>query len=449
MIELSAQRIAAEAGTRIVAEGEDTYPESVSIDSRSIEPGQLFVGLPGATTDGGSHAAHAIEAGAWGVIVTPEHAEELADSNAWVLASPMPLLSLQGLARAWRAELGALTVGVTGSTGKTSTKELCKALMPWRTHASPANLNTEIGVPLAICSAPAGTQVLVLEMAARGKGQIAELGAMTEPDVGVIVNVGPVHLEQFGDVEGVAKTKAELLGALPPTGLAVLPHHAPHLDPYREVAPQVLSFGAGGDVRAMGARVEGGQTIAMVRTPDGTAKFSFPFTEAHQLENALCAIAIGTGIGAPLAEMASRSGEVRFAEGRGREIPTDDGVVIVDDSYNANPDSMRAAVDHLAAAEVAGRRIAVLGGMAELGDQSDAYHAELADQVRAREIDLLISVGELAQGYNADRHAETASEAVTVLREELQAGDRVLVKGSRSVGLEEVVEAFPAPDSAG
>ena len=200
-----APRIAREAGAKLVlpATG-DAGPERVVIDSREAAPGDLFVGLRGDSADGGRFAAGGLRAGAWGVLTAPEHAAERtdADAGAWLTAED-PLAALQRLARAWRRELGADVIGVTGSTGKTSTKDLLHAVLAphRRTIASRGNFNTEIGLPLEILGAPAGTEVLVLEMAMRGAGQIAELAAVAEPDVGVIVSIGPVHLELLGTIE--------------------------------------------------------------------------------------------------------------------------------------------------------------------------------------------------------------------------------------------------------
>ena len=192
------------------------------IDSRSIGPGDLFVGLAGERVDGGTFAAAALEAGAWGVLVAPEHAAADLPGAGAVLSSGAPLHALQALARAWRRELGSTVIAVTGSVGKTSTKDLLAALIaPHRSvAASRANFNTEIGLPLELLAAPAGTEVLVLELAMRGAGQIAELATICEPEIGVITNVGPVHLELLGSIDAIAATKAELIEGLCARGTA-------------------------------------------------------------------------------------------------------------------------------------------------------------------------------------------------------------------------------------
>ena len=218
------QQVAHAAQARpVAAHADGTGPELVTIDSRSAGPGALFVGLPGENVDGGTFAARALAAGAWGVLVTPEHAQPLAHTaDGVVLAADDPLKALQNLATAWRRELQAQVIGITGSTGKTSTKDLLLAVLAphRRTVASRANFNTEIGLPLEILNAPAGTEVLVLEMGMRGAGQIAELAEIAEPDVAVIVSIGPVHLELLGSIEAIAAAKAELIEGLPSGGTA-------------------------------------------------------------------------------------------------------------------------------------------------------------------------------------------------------------------------------------
>ena len=198
--------------------------------------GDLFFGLRGERVDGGEFAAAAIEAGAWGVVVGPRIAcprsDKALERRRWVFAVEDPLAALQALARAWRRALGARVVGVTGSVGKTSVKDIARALLPGRVHANRENLNTEIGLPLTVLEAPPETDVLVLEMAMRGAGQIAELAAIAEPEVAVITNVGPVHVELLGSVEAIAAAKAEVLAALPADGAAVVPVEAGELEPH-------------------------------------------------------------------------------------------------------------------------------------------------------------------------------------------------------------------------
>ena len=436
---LDAGDIAAAIGAEALAEGAPGAPERAVIDSAAMAAGDLFFGLPGENVNGGDFAAAAIAAGAWGAVVEPEYAAGL--SGAWVFPTPSPLEALQSLARAWRRALGAKTVGITGSVGKTSVKDIARALLPGSVHANRENLNTEIGLPLTVLEAPAGTEVLVLEMAMRGAGQIAELAAIAEPEVAVITNVGPVHVELLGSVEAIAAAKAEVLAALPSEGVAIAPVEAGELEPHLAQAPRLLRFGPGGDVEIVEQRVEDGVTEALVVTPGGRQRFHFPFTEAHNLTNALAAVAAGVALEAPLAEMADRAANIGFSRFRGERLELADGIVLVNDCYNANPVSMRAALDHLASLQ-GERRVAVLGEMAELGNGAAGYHRDIGAHAREQGVDLLIGVGEPARDYDPDELVGDPEEAAELLAEQLETGDRILVKGSRSAGLEAVAETL-------
>jgi UDP-N-acetylmuramoyl-tripeptide--D-alanyl-D-alanine ligase len=436
-VRLSPTEIAAALGAEVLAEGAASAPARATIDSAATAAGDLFFGLPGASRDGGEFAAAAIEAGAWGAVASPEHAIGL--EGAWVFAVADPLASLQGLARAWRRALGARVVGVTGSVGKTSVKDIARALLPGAVHANRENLNTEIGLPLTVLEAIDDTGLLVLEMAMRGPGQIAELAAIAEPELAVITNVGPVHVELLGSVEAIAAAKAEILDALPADGVAIVPVEAGALEPHLERAPRLLRFGPGGDVEASEIRVLEGVTEALIATPAGSQLFHFPFAEAHNLTNALAAVAAGVALGAPLAEMADRAADIGFSRFRGERIELGDGIVLVNDCYNANPVSMRAALDHLATLG-APRTVAVLGEMGELGPGAAGFHREVGEHARAAGVDVLLGVGVAARDYGPDELVADPAEAAELLAARLQPGDAVLVKGSRSAGLEAVAD---------
>ena len=305
-------------GARVVTEGSTEPPRRAVIDSSAVAAGDLFFGLRGENRDGGEFAAGAIEAGAWGVVVGPEHAARLVAGSepavpdgrggpasvargplgpAWVFAADDPLAALQSLATANRRALGAQVLGVTGSVGKTSVKDIARALLPGVVHANAQNFNTEIGLPLTILEAPDDTERLVLEMAMRGAGQIAELAGIAEPDAAIITNVGPVHVEQMGSVAAIAAEKAAVIDFLPADGVVVAPVEAGELEPHLERAPRLLRFGPGGDVEAVESQVVDGATEALVRTPLGEARFVFPFAEPYNLTNALAAIAGGVALG--------------------------------------------------------------------------------------------------------------------------------------------------------
>jgi UDP-N-acetylmuramoyl-tripeptide--D-alanyl-D-alanine ligase len=444
-------QIAAAIGAEIAAEGGGGSPRRAAIDSSSVEEGDLFFGLRGERVDGGKFAAAAIEAGAWGVVVSPEFGSSSASGagcdvdgeGPWVFVAEDPLRALQSLALAWRRELGARVLGITGSVGKTSVKDIARALLPGTVHANSENLNTEVGLPLTILEAGPGVDLLVLEMAMRGPGQIAELAAIAEPEVAVITNVGPVHVELLGSVEAIASAKAEVLAALPADGWAVAPVDAGELEPHLAGAPRLLRFGPGGEVEAVEHRVVEGVTEALVSAPGGRREFHFPFAEAHNLGNALAAVAAGVALGAPLEEMADRAASIGFSRFRGERLELGDGIVLVNDSYNANPVSMRAALDHLGT--LGGeRRIAVLGEMAELGPEAPRYHREVGEHARAAGVDLLVGVGEPARAYDPDELVGAPEEAAELLAAQLGPGDAILVKGSRSAGLETVAETLEA-----
>ncbi|MBK5233064.1 MAG: UDP-N-acetylmuramoyl-tripeptide--D-alanyl-D-alanine ligase [Thermoleophilia bacterium] len=443
MIELTAERMAAAMGAEIVSRGPGGFPAEGAIDSRQITGGELFFGLIGANDDGGRFAAGVLDDGAWGVVAGPGWKDDLAGADGWVFITEDPLLSLQRLARAWRRELASQVIGITGSVGKTSVKDILAALLPGSVHASAENFNTEIGLPLTVLSAPAGTGTLVLEMAMRGPGQIAELTEIAEPDIGVITNVGPVHVELLGSIEAVAAAKAELIRGLAPGGQLVVPSEAGHLEPHLGELPGVTRFGPGGDVEAVEVEpIDGGSRVT-VSTGAGTEVFEFPFAEPHNITNALAAIAAGLASGAALNELSVRAGSITFSKLRGEHLMLEPDVLVVNDCYNANPLSMRAALSYLAGLNRP-RKIAVLGLMAELGPDQDKFHREIGEFARAAGIDLVIAVGEVTAGYGPDRFVDTPEAAAGLLGEILQPGDAVLVKGSRSAGLEVVAERLMA-----
>jgi UDP-N-acetylmuramoyl-tripeptide--D-alanyl-D-alanine ligase len=440
LIEFEPSAIADAIGAEVVGEGGPGFPARASIDSRSVESGDLFFGLPGERADGGEFATRALEDGAWGAVIGSERAGEVAETGqGWVFASDDPLSALQRLATAWRRELAVPVLGITGSVGKTSVKDIARAILPGRVHANEQNLNTEIGLPLTVLSAPRETDLMVLEMAMRGFGQIALLAEIAEPEVGVITCVGPVHVELVGSVEGVARAKAELIDGLPPDGTLVAPAEPGALGPHLERAPRLITFGDGGDVRAEAVEVAEGGLSATVVTPAGEEPFRFPFTERHNLTNALAAIAAGLALGFGPGEMSAGAGRIRLSDLRGERIRLPGGAVLINDCYNANPVSMEAAIANLAA-EQAGRRVAVLGLMGELGERSGAYHAEVGEFARRAGVDLLIGVGPEAAGYEPDLLVDDAAGAAAELRDLDEEGTVVLVKGSRSAGLEAVAE---------
>jgi UDP-N-acetylmuramoyl-tripeptide--D-alanyl-D-alanine ligase len=378
---------------RVIARPWADVVTGMQVDSRRIEEGDLFVAVDG----GKDFVEHALARGAAAALVP-------ADAFA----------ALAAIAGAVRERSRARIVAITGSTGKTSTKDILYALCAphRRTIANEGNFNTEIGVPLTICRIEDDTEICISELAMRGLGQIAWLASFVKPDVGVITNVGPVHLELVETIENVARAKAELIEALPAGGIAIVPEE-PLLEPYLGRS-DIL-------VQRVGA--------------DAPLPFTPSFTARHQLDNARLAAAVAVCLDVPLPETLT----VEFSKLREEERPLPGDGLLLNDCYNANPMSMRAALEHLAERGAGHRRIAVLGAMAELGAGSAAYHAEVAALLRRLGIEHTIAVGEDARAYGGDWVA-SAADAAARLREELRPGDVVLVKGSRSVGLEVVAE---------
>jgi UDP-N-acetylmuramoyl-tripeptide--D-alanyl-D-alanine ligase len=273
-------------------------------------------------------------------------------------------------------------------------------------------------------------------------GQIAELCEIAEPDVAAITNVGPVHLELLGTLEAIAEAKAEILRGLGDRGKAVLPFDAEALEPHLDDTLDALTFGPGGDVFALESRTIGERTEARIGTPAGEADFTFPFAEEHNLRNALCAITIGVHLGIEPAAMAAQAPGIEFSRLRGERVELQGGILLLNDCYNANPISMRAALENLAAREAKGRRVAVLGGMAELGPDAEGFHVDVGALARERGVAPLIGVGELARDYSPDEWAPDPEAAAELVGGMLEEGDVVLVKGSRSVGLERFTDAL-------
>lgn len=440
MHDWSPEQVAQAAGGRLVAPApRPDGPARAIIDSRAAGAGDLFVGLPGEQVDGGRFGVQALAQGAWGVLVAPEHAEAarcaVGGRDGILIAADDPLAALQRLATAWRRALACPVVGITGSVGKTSTKDILAAMLgqALRTTANRENFNTEIGLPLTILEAPPGTEALVLEMGMRGPGQIAELTAIAEPDVAVITAVAPVHLELMGSIEAIAAAKAELVAGLRPGGTAIVPAGEALLEAHRRDDVTTVTFGPGGDVDALPEGLE----LGVAGLGGG------PMISAHMRRNALAALAAARALGVE----PSGALEVSLSSFRGQRLHLPGDIVVVNDCYNANPMSMRAALDDLAAS-ASGRRVAVLGDMLELGPDEARFHAEIGAHARAAGVDVLVAVGprarHFADGYGdvlALPDAAAAAEAVPRL---VQPGDTVLVKASRGVGLEVVAEALGA-----
>ena len=382
----------------------------VEIDSRRAGPGDLFVAL-------GGGVAFLDDARAHGAAATLVPDDEFA--------------AMAALGRFVRDRSDARVVAITGSSGKTSTKDILAALLRpvTRMVAAEEGHNNEIGLPLTLMRLEPDTEVLVTEMGMRGLGQIAELCAIARPDVGVITNIGPVHLELLGTVERVAQAKAELLQTLAPGGIGVIPEDAPELEPF---VPDGL------DVRRFAPpQVEVRDGWSHVRF--GGREIPFSFVARHQAANAVAALTVVDALGLPLPDGPV---EVAFSRWRCEESPLPGGGLLINDAYNANPASTHAALEYLVERAGGRRSVAVLGEMAELGEGAPRFHEEVGEVARALGVDVVVGVGELGRRYDPDEWAPDAAAAIDVVRATIVAGDAVLVKASRAVGLEVVAEAL-------
>ena len=414
MIPIALDEVAALCPGRLDAAPWADEVTGVQVDSRRVEEGDLFYAVGG----GEDFTRHAFARGAAATLI-PEDA----------------FSGLAAIGSAVRGRSSARVVGITGSTGKTSTKDILAAMCrPYaKTVAAEGGHNNEIGLPLTLTRIDEETQVVVCEMGMRGLGQIAELCAIARPDTGVITSIGPVHLELLGTVEKVAEAKAEVVAGLPEGGTAIVPEE-PLLGPFlRRDDIQIRRFGPE-NVESF-ERVDGGSRVVF-RLGAERLELEFPFTARHQAQNAVAALLALQALDLPLPEGRV---DVELSRWRGEESALPGGGLLINDSYNANPASMRAALEHLAEHE--GRKVAILGDMAELGPTAPEYHREVGELVRSLGIDEVLSVGELARGYGGE-YAADAAEAAEKVTELVRPGDVVLVKGSRAVGLELVADAL-------
>ena len=521
MIELTLAEVAAVVGGRLHrAVGSETITGSVEFDSRAVGPGDLFVALPGERLDGHDFAVAAARAGAAGVLAAREvnapsiivprsgwppsttttpsggtsstpiatasggpssttiaavgGTSSTTIARSYVLAGDTDgsgaavLAALAALARAVVDRLPSLTiVGVTGSSGKTSTKDLIAALLRplGPTIAPPGSFNNELGHPWTVLRADETTRHLVLELSARGPGHIAALCATAPPRIGVVVNVGSAHLGEFGSVEAIAKAKGELVEALPPDGLAVLNADDPAVAAMaRRTHARIVPFGTAGSaqVRATDVTLDAhGRAGFRLITPAGEAPTRLAVHGEHQVGNALAAAAVALELGATVPDIAQGLATAKPVS-RWRMEVTDrpDGVTVINDAYNANPESMRAALRTLATIAGSARRSwAVLGPIGELGAATDGAHEEVGRLVVRLGVDRLVVVGERAGAMHDGARLERSERgesvlvpdveaAIALLRDELRPGDVVLVKASRAYGLERVATALQGEETA-
>jgi UDP-N-acetylmuramoyl-tripeptide--D-alanyl-D-alanine ligase len=453
-LSLTAAELAAATGGRLL-HSSDRAVRGGAVDSRLVRPGNLFVALAGERTDGHRHLADAVAAGAAALLVTelPAAAAHLAAAGGpTIVAVPDTLLGLHAVAAAWRSRFSPLMVGVTGSIAKTSTKEAAAAVLSQRfvTLKSEGNANNEVGLPLTVLGLGPEHEAAVLEMGMYVGGEIAELAAIARPSIGVVTSVREVHLSRIGSIEAVERAKGELIEALPADGVAVLnADDARVLGMRRRTSARSLTYGfaPGSDVRATGLVSNGLDGMAFTLTmPGGEVRVATPALGRHGVQNGLAAAAVGLAAGLDLETIAAGLAGGWQAPHRD-QIVRAGGVTILDDSYNASPTSMVAALELLAT--LPGRRVAVLGEMRELGEAHDRGHREVG-AAAAGLADMVVVVGEQALGIAAGAASlgeavvmvGDRDEALAVLQARLRPGDAVLVKASRGAELELLVASL-------
>jgi UDP-N-acetylmuramoyl-tripeptide--D-alanyl-D-alanine ligase len=402
----------------------------VAIDSRRIQPGDLFV----AVGRGAEFATEALECGASATLVPPDAEKALAT-----------------LAREVRARSSARVVAITGSTGKTSTKDILAALCAphARTVAAEASFNNELGIPLTICRIEDDTEIAIVEIGMRGLGQILDACSFIRPHTGLITGIGPVHLELLGTVERVAQAKAEVLAALEPGGVGIVPAGEPLLEPFLPEGVELRFFGPGAPSSLVSFEPIAGGSRAVFEIEGDRIELELPLNARHQAENALAALVCYRELGLPLEGAQAGARMIRLSRWRGEETPIAGGGLLINDAYNANPTSLAAALEHQADLAAGRRRVAILGDMAELGADSGRYHEQIGRRAAELGVDAVLAVGEEARAYldgaggvPVQEWAPDAEAASALAVGSVRPGDCVLVKGSRVVGLEIVAKAL-------
>lgn len=426
--------------------GDDVDVQGVAIDTRRIQPGDLFVAIKGERVDGHDFLADAQSRGAVAALVTRK-----VDAPLPQVVVEDTALALGDLASAVRAQSNVRVIGITGSNGKTTVKTLTASILSrhGRTHVNAGNYNNELGLPLTLLAMPQDTEYAVLEMGAGKPGDIAYLAAIARPDIGLVNTIAPAHLERMGSVEGVAETKGALYQALPVDGVAIINADDAFASFFAGLAGSrrqlrfALNHKADIGADIVDQRVDGSHFV--LSTPVGDADVHLPLAGRHNIANAMAAASIALALDVPLDTIVEGLEQVPGVAGRLQLEQMPGGWTLIDDSYNANPGSVGAAIDTLALAD--GERWLVLGDMAELGENAAALHAGIGERARKHGIDALFAVGPLsasavkAFGERGQHFADKAA-LVDALRQQLHGGITCLIKGSRSAGMDQVVVAL-------
>ena len=460
---MSAATIAHACAGEVVAGDIEAMASTVAIDSRDAVSGCVFFALPGERADGHEYVGEAVRAGAR-VVVVSDDGEKVREAlrsagrdHVALVKVPDVAAALLALAAHQRSRLTCPVIGITGSTGKTTTKDFLFAALAVAKNvvATEGNRNNELGVPLTLLRADRASDAVVVEMAMRGPGQIRELCAVALPTAGLVTNIGTSHIELLGTQEAIAGAKGELIECLPHDGRAFLnadDEWTARLRARSKVPVTTYGTAEDADVRASGVAVDDrGRVSFMLVTPHGESRVELSVPGRHNIYNAAAAAAVGLYLGLTLAEVVEGLECACGSPMRMEVFDTAGGVTVVNDAYNANPTSMRAALLTLADMRTSGRKIAVLGDMAELGSLSDLAHFRIGEQVARGAADIVVAVGtgarRIAEGARAEgmpagsvHTAPDASGAVEIVRGVAKAGDIVLVKAARVMGLEAVVE---------
>jgi len=467
MVTISAARLAELLNCEIVSGMPETVFSGVDVDTRTLVRGNAFFALPGEQTDGNLFVSAAVKAGARVAVVSrfdEEIAEAVRTASIAVLLVPDVAAALRTLASYHRGTLRCPVVGITGSTGKTSTKDfLVAALGPDRNVvATRGNRNNELGVPLTVLEAGAKTGVLIVEMGMRAEHEIETLCTVARPNAGIVTNIGQTHIEMLGTQEAIVRAKGELVGCVPSAGRTFLNGDDAWSRSLQErSAAPVTWYGLGSsvDVRVTDLAVDDlGRASFTLNAGGESARVALPLPGRHHAYTAAAATAAALWLGETLDEVAKRLATVKVTGMRMQVFVAANGITVVNDAYNANPTSMHAGVEALADMKAHGVRVAVLGDMAELGSLTELAHFRIGEDVARSGIERLVTVGErarrIAEGAIADgmlptsvRACATVAEASEVLDDMLESGDVVLVKASRSMGLERIVERILATDA--
>lgn len=436
----------------------DSRSLGVCTDTRELRPGELFFALKGPRFDGNLFVKEALEEGAGGIVCSVWVPAETGD--ACVVLVDDTTLAFGDLARAYRRRFDVPVVAITGSVGKTITKEMTAGILSQSRSvlATHLNWNNEIGVPKTVFALGEHHEVVVIEHAMRGQGEIRRLAEISQPSVGVITNIGLSHIERTGSLEATALAKSELLSMLRPGGTAVLPHDSPHYGFLKRRVSnrtgRTRTFGRseGSEVRAVDVAASKDGTSFSLVWESQVCDIDAPWIGMHLVDCAAAGAAAAISVGAAADEI--KAGLEAFSPPpmRMRALSARSGAVVIDDCYNASPDSVTAAIEFLDSLD-AKRRIAVLGSMLELGDYSRTEHLRIGKMVNRSEVDLLLTVGDdgrifgegaVADGMSPDRvnHYESNADVIAFLSEELSTNDAVLVKGSRAMELDRVVAAL-------